>query len=64
MPRRKAQAWRGCPPGRPQGGIGKPSNQQHALDLCRVLDVPTPADVPEDVILSRLLALNAERAGG
>ena len=40
---------------------------EHFLDLCRVLDVAFPASadpsaVEEDVILSRLLALNQERA--
>lgn len=41
--------------------------QGHITDLCRALDVPTPvqlgpAGVDKDTILTRLLALNLERA--
>lgn len=39
--------------------------QEHFLDLCNVFAHPTPAaaDLPDEAILERLLALNQERAG-
>jgi hypothetical protein len=36
--------------------------QQHFLDLCEMLAHPKPADLSNDDILEKLLALNSERA--
>jgi hypothetical protein len=36
--------------------------QERFIDLCYLVDHPTPADFSDDEILARLLALNLERA--
>jgi hypothetical protein len=38
--------------------------QEHFIDLCRLLDHPTPTQLSADTILARLLALNLARVGG